>query len=279
MSAYFQNYEKKKTFLVCVDSDGCVMDTMTRKHLHCFGPEIINEWGLEERREEILDMWNHMNLFASTRGINRFKGLALLFERLEEKGIMIAGWQVLKQWCDQTSSLSNEALSEEIKKNKEECLKKALSWSYAVNKSIASLKKVDPVFEGAKEALAHMSKEADIVVVSSANKEAVLEEWQSSGCEVYTALLCGQDAGTKSRCIHALLEKEYQPQHVMMIGDAFGDLQAALDNRVTFYPILAGKEVFSWNRLKEVVFQDFLEGKYDESYQNKMIEEMKQILK
>lgn len=30
-----------KNYAFCVDSDGCVMDTMTPKHRFCFGPEAI----------------------------------------------------------------------------------------------------------------------------------------------------------------------------------------------------------------------------------------------
>ena len=49
-------FGKKHEFLVCVDSDGCVMDTMNCKHFHCFGPCMVAEWGLEEWQEEI-DTW------------------------------------------------------------------------------------------------------------------------------------------------------------------------------------------------------------------------------
>lgn len=40
-----ENYEKKKEFLICVDSDGCAMDTMDLKHTRCFGPCLTAEWG------------------------------------------------------------------------------------------------------------------------------------------------------------------------------------------------------------------------------------------
>ena len=70
----FDSFERKHDFLVCVDSDGCVMDTMNCKHFHCFGPCMVTEWCLEEWKEEILDRWNVINLFSMTRGINRFQG-------------------------------------------------------------------------------------------------------------------------------------------------------------------------------------------------------------
>ena len=44
----FDSFEKKHDYLVCVDSDGCVMDTMNCKHFHCFGPCMIHEWVLEQ---------------------------------------------------------------------------------------------------------------------------------------------------------------------------------------------------------------------------------------
>ena len=34
----FDFFEKKRDYLICVDSDGCAMDTMNCKHIHCFGP-------------------------------------------------------------------------------------------------------------------------------------------------------------------------------------------------------------------------------------------------
>ena len=72
----FDSFTRKHDFLVCVDSDGCVMDTMNCKHFNCFGPCMVKEWGLDEWQDEILARWNEINLFSMTRGINRFKGLA-----------------------------------------------------------------------------------------------------------------------------------------------------------------------------------------------------------
>ena len=80
----FDSFEKKHDYLVCVDSDGCVMDTMNCKHFHCFGPCMVTEWGLEEWKDEILDRWNVINLFSMTRGINRFKGLAMALGEIKD---------------------------------------------------------------------------------------------------------------------------------------------------------------------------------------------------
>ena len=43
-----------------------------------------------------------------------------------------------------------------------------------------------------------------------------------------------------------MLEKGYPPDHVLMCGDAPGDLSAAEKNGVFYYPILVGREAESW---------------------------------
>ena len=102
----FDHFVKKHDYLVCVDSDGCAMDTMNCKHFRCFGPCMVKEWGLEAWKEEILARWNAINLFEMTRGINRFKGLALHLTVINEKYCAIPGVEALKHWADTAPALS-----------------------------------------------------------------------------------------------------------------------------------------------------------------------------
>ena len=44
-------FTKEHEYLICVDSDGCAMDTMNCKHLQCFGPCMVAEFGLDARRD------------------------------------------------------------------------------------------------------------------------------------------------------------------------------------------------------------------------------------
>ena len=44
----FSAFTPKKEWLVCVDSDGCAMDTMDSKHHQAFCPQLIRVYGLEE---------------------------------------------------------------------------------------------------------------------------------------------------------------------------------------------------------------------------------------
>ena len=41
MPDILEGYRKQKEYLICVDSDGCAMDTMDSKHITCFGPCLI----------------------------------------------------------------------------------------------------------------------------------------------------------------------------------------------------------------------------------------------
>lgn len=50
-------------------------------------------------------------------------------------------------------------------------------------------------------------EKADIVVVSSANAQAVAEEWQTHGLAGHTDLMLSQDAGSKQFCINELLKR------------------------------------------------------------------------
>jgi len=65
MSA-LDDFKRNRPYAVCVDSDGCAMDTMNIKHFRCFGPCMVEEWGLEPWRDAILERWNVINLYSGT---------------------------------------------------------------------------------------------------------------------------------------------------------------------------------------------------------------------
>ena len=279
MENIFDKYEKKQDFLVCVDSDGCAMDTMEIKHRECFAPEMIKTWNLQENEEYILNLWYDLNLYTQTRGINRFKGLAETFKIISEKGIEIEDIDSLLNWVDTTNELSNRSLKNEIEKTNSKALKMTLEWSLNVNEAIENLPKGDEPFENVKEGLETLSKIVDISVVSSANGEALNDEWSRNELVPYLRALLGQEAGTKQHCIAELKKKGYDTDKILMVGDAPGDLQAAKNNDVRFYPILVNKEGFSWERLVNEAVPKLMNGEFDEVYQNQLIEEFNNSLK
>lgn len=266
-------YKKKKEFLICVDSDGCAMDTMDIKHIRCFGPCMVNEWGLEQWKEEILKRWNEINLYTMTRGINRYKGLSAALQEIHGKYTQIEDLDTLVQWVKESPELSNAALQRAIDNKDSISLKKALSWSKAVNESINRLPEEEKVpFEGVKEALAFAHGKADVAIVSSANLGAVLEEWERFGLLEHTDIVLAQDAGSKAYCIGQLLKAGYDKEHVLMCGDAPGDLDAAKQNGVFYYPILVRHERESWKEFRETAVEKLMDGTYGGDYQQSKTE-------
>ncbi len=263
----FDSFVRKHDYLVCVDSDGCVMDTMNCKHFHCFGPCMVTEWGLEEWKDAILDRWNVINLFSMTRGINRFKGLAMALGEIHETYRPIAGIGYLKNWAENAPALSNDALVKAIAgasdPEEKAVLEKALSWSKAVNAAIVALDESLKVpYQGAKEGLAAAHSFADVAMVSSANRDAVEEEWGKFGLLEHTDIVLAQDVGSKAACIARMLEYGYDLNKVVMVGDAPGDCDAAEKNGVHYYPILVNHEKASWEEAVGVAFEKLRTGDY-----------------
>ena len=265
----FDSFVRKHDYLVCVDSDGCVMDTMNCKHFHCFGPCMVTEWGLEEWKDEILARWNEVNLFSMTRGINRFKALAVCLEEIDKKYKPITGVAALVHWAETAPALSNDgvakAAAEATDPDAKLVLEKALSWSKAVNAAIVELpEELKVPYEGAKEGLAAAHQFADVAMVSSANRDAVEEEWGKFGLLEHTDIVLAQDIGSKAACIAEMLKFGYDLNNVVMVGDAPGDCDAAEKNHVHYYPILVNHEKESWDEAIANGFAQLQSGNYAE---------------
>lgn len=254
-------FTPRKPYLICVDSDGCAMDTMNIKHFRCFGPCMIQEWNLQPWQEAILARWNDINLYTMTRGISRFKGLAIALSEINKQYTPIEGVDELAAWAETAPELSNRAIKLAAAAAKGPCLAKALSWSQKVNAAIAALPEdAKQPFPHVREGLQAAGQFADVVVVSSANREAVIEEWEHCRLLSCVDVLCCQDTGSKADCIAALLAKGYAPNHVLMVGDAPGDRTAAQQNGVWFYPILVKQEGKSWIELAETALPRLQRG-------------------
>ena len=211
-------FKKTKDFLVCVDSDGCAMDTMDIKHIRCFGPCMVKVWSLEKHKDIILERWNEINLYTLTRGINRFKGLAIALAEINKQYQAIDGIDDFIFWSENADELSNDALKKEIEINpQKEIFRSALKWSELVNSSIKELpeSEIKP-FPLVKEALKLAHEKADVAIVSSANLGAVLDEWEKHGLLQHTDIVLAQNAGSKAFCISELLKKGYKKENVVM---------------------------------------------------------------
>lgn len=84
---------------------------------------------------------------------------------------------------------------------------------------------MDKPFDKVKEAFDAMKGKVKIVIVSFANKEALLSEWGRHGLLDYVDIVMGQDAGTKA-CIKKLIDDGAKVEDILMVGDSPGDITA-----------------------------------------------------
>lgn len=275
---YF-DFEKNSEYMVCIDSDGCAMDTMEVKHRKCFGPQWITTYGLDAHYDVCMELWLSINLYSGTRGINRFKGLALALQEVDKRGYCkVEGLDEFAAWTKEAKELSNPALMDLTQKSDNPCFEKALLWSIRTNRAIHGLPEEDMPFPNVKWTMDEMCKKADLAAVSSANREAVTAEWEKHHLKDTCRVLLTQEAGSKAYCIGELIKMGYAKENILMVGDAPGDKEAAEKNGVFFFPVLVGKESESWAKLLDEAFPKLLEGTFDTGYQKQLIGEFEKNL-
>ena len=277
--------KKETDFLVCVDSDGCVYDTMEVKHKECFTPNTINYWDLQAVSKYAREAADFVNLYSVNRGINRFPALIMVLEltaerpEVIERGFKGKDITSLKKWLEQEKVPGNPALEAYIKNNPgDEVLQRTLDWSHAVNKTVEDLVRDVPPFPYLRESFEKLQGKAEVIVVSQTPNEAIEREWTEHDIAKYVKVIAGQELGTKKDCIKYAKENRYADDHTLMVGDAMGDYNAAKGNNALFYPINPGNEVASWKRFYEEAIDKFLNGTYKGEYQDSLIKEFESYL-
>ena len=265
-----------KRFLVCIDSDGCAFDTMEIKHKECFCPAYINYFGLQAVSKYARDAWDFSNLYSSYRGIHRLlsllKSLDVLEERREvkERNFTPPAMKELREYIAAGNPLSNAGLEAYLKEHPEsEEIRTTLEWSINVNDRVAEMVRNVPPFPHVRESLEKLSEFADIVIVSATQQLALEREWGEHDLLPLIYAVKGQESGTKKEII-ASLKGDYEEGHVLMIGDAPGDRDAAKSNGALFYPICPDQEAESWARFEENM-EAFLNGTYAGELEEKNI--------
>lgn len=256
-----------KRFLVCIDSDGCAFDTMEIKHKECFCPAYINYFGLQPVSKYARDAWDFANLYSAYRGIHRLKALLkaleVLGERKEvkERQFTPPALTELRAYIDAGYPLNNAGLEQYLKTHPlAEDIRTALNWSINVNERVAELVHGVPPFPYVRRSLEHLKEHADIVIVSATQQLALEREWSENDLMQFITAVKGQESGSKKEII-AALKSQYEPGHILMIGDAPGDKDAAKANGALFYPICPDKEAQSWENFGECM-DAFLKGTY-----------------
>jgi len=274
-----ETFTKQHDFLIGIDSDGCAFDTMEVKHKECFIPNTINSFGLQAVSKYAREAAEFVNLYSKWRGINRFPALTMTMDLLEERpeviarGVSVPKLAQVRNWIDRETKLGNPALEQEVSNTHDPELEHALSWSTAVNDTVASIVRDVPPFPNVRESLEKLSTVADMIVCSATPNVALTKEWQEHDIEKYVAAICGQEIGSKKESLGACSSRGYAKNHVLMIGDAPGDMKAAKAVGALFYPINPGDEDTSWDRFLNESCHRFLNEEYAGDYEASLIAE------
>ena len=272
-------FPKSSDFFVGIDSDGCAFDTMEIKHKECFIPNIINSWDLQPVSRFARSAAEFVNLYSKWRGINRFPALLMVFDLLADWDEPVArGYEPpevdsLRQWVKEETRLGNPALEAKVAETDDPVLARALQWSKAVNETVARIVRGVPPFPYVRESLQKLQEAADIMVVSATPGEALQREWEEHDIAKHVKMICGQEMGKKAEHLQYGAGGKYDPEKILMVGDAPGDLKAAKSNNALFYPINPGDEAASWQRFSEEAVDKFLNGEYAGQYEQALIDD------
>lgn len=281
------DYKPTKEYLVCVDSDGCVFDNMELKHKECFCPATVNVWGLQSVSRYAREAAEFVNLYSKTRGANRFPALVRTLELLgarreaQERGYACPDLTPLKKWIDETTSLSAKGIAQYAASHSgdlDPILATAARWSAEVDENIERIVRNVAPLPGVRETFEHISRFADIVIVSATPHDSIVREWGAQNLLGHVTVVAGQELGSKKECIRKAAEGKFSPDKVLMVGDALGDYTAALNNSVLFFPIIPGFEVESWKILRAEAADRFRNGSYAGAYMDELLKKFDSVL-
>jgi phosphoglycolate phosphatase-like HAD superfamily hydrolase len=225
-----------------------------------------------------------LNLYSRWRGTNRFPGLVLLMDMLADRLEVLRrhprlpALGSLRAWIGEETRLSNPALAAKANATGDADLELALRWSEAVNRSISEIVVEVPPFPLVRESLESMQGKADVMVVSATPGEALLREWTDHGLIEHVALVAGQELGSKKEHLLLAAGGRYEPEKILMVGDALGDWEAARHAGAMFYPIDPGCEDESWQRFFEEGLPRFFAGEFAGEYMDAQLARFLKLL-
>jgi len=279
-----KDFKPLHNFFVGIDSDGCAFDSMEVKQKEFFIPNALKYFDLFAVFKLLRETWEFVNLYSVNRGINRFPAIIKVFDLLAERdeiremGYTLPDLSLLKEWVKIETKLGNASLRKYHEEKKDISLETVLRWSEAVNRDINEWLHDLPAFHHAVKSMEKISTLADIIVVSQTPDETLAREWLENDLKKYVRLIAGQEYGTKAEHIALAAKGKYPDDRILMIGDALCDLNAANSNGVIFFPIIAGKEDESWERLVKEGLEKFITGKFKGRYETSLHREFKKSL-
>ncbi len=279
------DFKPQQSFFVGIDSDGCAFDAMELKQKECFIPSTIRIWGLQPIAKYARETAEWVNLYSKWRGANRWPALVKVFELLAERpeiearGARVPDGNALKAFIASGYAPSEAGLKAYIAAgHPDETLWCGLEWTRAIDSAVAATMRDVPPFPFVRESLQKLHGQADLMVISTTASDALQREWGEHGLASYMAVMAGQDMGTKRQHLELAAKGKYPADHILMIGDALGDRDAAHAVNALFYPINPGAEEMSWHRFYTEACDRFLNGTYAGAYEAGLIAEFDNLL-
>ncbi|MGD2035653.1 MAG: hypothetical protein PVF73_11385 [Bacteroidales bacterium] len=278
------DFKPAREYFIGFDSDGCVFDTMEIKQKECFCPNFIQYFELQSVSKYAREIWEFVNLYSKTRGVNRFLALIDAFRLLEtrrevqQRNYNPRDISSLVEWTKKETKLGNPALERYASETNDAFIDLCLKWSLEVNRQIGKMVYGIAPFPYFRDSLDAVQGRADAIVVSQTPVEALEREWKENDIAQFVSIIAGQEYGTKTEHLKFTAKGKYDDDKILMIGDAPGDLKAANANGVLFFPVNPGKEEESWERFFKEGSYRFFNGTFKGDYQDELIREFEKHL-
>ena len=277
-------FKPRKDFFVGIDSDGCVFDAMEIKHKECFIPNTVNAWRLQTVSRYAREVHEFVNLYSKWRGLNRWKNIVRTMDMLRDhpevkrRGFEVMQLDGIRGFVESGNKLSDAGLFAYMKDHHEPDLQIGVQWSSDVNAAIERIVHGLMPFTPVKPSFLALAQEADLACVSATRNVDLAREWTYAGILDDVDLLCGQEVGSKEHILKLTASGKYPENHMLMMGDAPGDMAAAHAAGALFFPINPGHETDSWERFYQEGYKKFLDGTYAGAYEAELIREFESLL-
>ena len=272
-------------FFVGIDSDGSAFDTMELKHKECYIPATIKYWHLQSISKYVRETAEFVNLYSMWRGTNRWPALIQTFDMLRARpqvrarNAQVPAVPGLRAFVvDDVYPKSDSGLRSYMEARTSPELETALTWTTQGNAIVARIVRGVPPFPYVRQSLDFLADKADLIVVSATPVQALAREWEEHDIAEHMQVIAGQEMGSKALHLQLATNAKYAPNHVLMVGDAPGDMRAAHTNDALFYPINPGHEEESWQRFYTEAVHRFLAGEYAGAYEAALIAEFEALL-
>jgi hypothetical protein len=234
-------------FAVLIASEGVLFDPEPAE-MSRFLPAFAASFGGSIDGEVLAEVWRFVRLTSRSRGRDRYRcldeALRLLERRAEsapQRGRLSSTAYALEAWLACELEPSPQSLAAATKGGRRPVLARVLSWSEAVDAALLEAPAAT-AYASACAALPLFAQSAELRLVpapSPASRAPLRRLGVRFSCHGYPVR---------------------EGPRVLVVGDTMAALEAARRSRLSFFPIVPGREEESWARLAETGFPRFLRG-------------------